>query len=1025
MTTSIVHISDLHLRENWHEEQGFVLREFFQDLEKQISEIDDVFVIFTGDILQQGKDPETYQYFSDTFGAKLSALGLSRERLIFLPGNHDVDRAYTQSQFSVLKGIQEREISETDFNNNVYGDQNELLKRKFQPFLEWQESVSDWPLTKNLFCGRGFNLTGEIGIYCLNTALYSFGGLKDEESNTISDYQMLPVETRRLHEWVENSTHKYRILAMHHPHDWLVDWAGKEIDKLCFRYFDLVLSGHVHKNSAYHITSGPETLARCVAPPLFSTNSDMLGYSILEIQEETKGLTIHYRQWVEDRFVLGTALSKTDTGTVQLANTQLKETDAMHQENAQKYDAISALLKNNMDRALKCYASLPAIWVVPNLSDSDEFSSSNADVVTISADQLIAPFRDCIIVAPPQFGLSSLGHYLAHAAWEAKPGRYAMVIESREVQNHDTAIEKYVQSRLDEVGLIIDDLTAIILDEPGSINKRKVDNIKKLYPNIPLLILLRVSDHDIIGMVGEQLNNSFQALYLWSLERPQIREIVRQFIDAGRNLDEEAALQRLVDDIKLLNLHRTPLNCLTLLTVYENQIDYSPTNRTDMFERFLFLIFYSYKKNPDYSSFPDMKDALSVLGAFCEDAIRTKNIQFKKNEFILASTKFCEEMSIDVDCSQLFEVMNCENIIIKNGSVYRFRYVHWIYFFGAHRMHHDAEFCDFVLSNAYYMNFPEIIEFYSGVDRRREELLKVLISDLKTVNDAFETRTNISPDFDPYLFGHWKPTDEAVVELRSHLEDAATQSSLPVTLKDNIADKNYERSRPYIQEIQEFVKDSSLIDCMQILTAAARALRNSDYVKSEIKAELLFEILRAWTKEIQVMFLLSPILAKQGQARYHNINFFLSAGFEKYDGDELWSRIVGALPPTAVSMHDKDIASSRMMPLFKKLLDSDEIGAAEYLLAGVIIKNRPDKWSDVIGDCIRRLPKNSFYLLQIYNLLFHEHKYGFVSPKAKNELFNLLGMTVAKHETGAKSPNKKLIDKTKDSLREMLDKTKD
>ena len=62
MPTTILHISNLHLRKNWHEEQGVVLREFFADLQRQISEMDEVFVAFTGDILQEGTEREAYQY---------------------------------------------------------------------------------------------------------------------------------------------------------------------------------------------------------------------------------------------------------------------------------------------------------------------------------------------------------------------------------------------------------------------------------------------------------------------------------------------------------------------------------------------------------------------------------------------------------------------------------------------------------------------------------------------------------------------------------------------------------------------------------------------------------------------------------------------------------------------------------------------------------------------------------------------------------------------------------------------------
>ena len=1021
MTTTIVHISDLHLRKDWHEEQGVVLREFFEDLKVQIKDITDVFTIFTGDILQEGTDREGYQYFNSTFGEKLYDLGITRERLIVVPGNHDIDREYTKTNYSLLRALQERKTLETTFNETVYGEHSKLLKPKFLPFLEWQESISDRSLTDASFCGRGFELSDDIGIYCLNTALYSFGGLKDEYQNTISDYQVLPVETRRLHAWLDESSHKYKILVMHHPIEWLAGWAEKELNSLCLRYFSLVLTGHNHNKELSHVHNGVDSFVRCSAPQLFSRKIDMLGYSILQIDDEMNGLNICYRQWAQDRFVAGTSFSKNDTGIVRLSHIQTVDVPPTVEKDTSVYNRISTLLKNNLEKCLKCYASLPAVWVLPNIADQSEFSSDDKSAVVVTADVLRGPFRDCFVIAPRQFGLSSLGRYLSLGAWESEPGRYAMYIDSNELQNHETAIEKYIQDRIDELGLSLDNLSAIILDDVFPINSRKINNIKKSYPNIPLTILLGMSDREIGAWQGEgELTTKFELFFLWSLERTQMRELIQKFVAAGYDLNEDAALQRLVEDIENLNVHRTPLVCLTLLAVYASGIDYSPVNRTDMFERFLFLIFFSYKKLPDYSNFPDMKDALAVIGAFCESVIRQQRNGFSKSEFILYSTKFCARMSIDVDCSKLFEVMSCEKIIVKAGEMYCFRYVHWIYFFGAHRMHHDANFCKFVLKDSYYMNFPEIVEFYSGVDRRREELLGILTTDLRSVNNQFESRTGIDAGFDPYSAARWTPDKRAIEELRSHLKEEAARSSLPVALKDQIADGAYDRTVPYDQQLRTFVKDASLFECMQILRAAARALRNSDYVRSEVKAELLSEILRAWTKELQVLFILSPLMAEERFAVFDHIKFFLGSSFDEFDGDELWKRIVDAIPRTVVAEHDRDIASPRMTPLFERSLSSGGCGPADFLLVAVIVKSRPSKWQELIDSYIRRLPKNSFYLLKTYEMLRNEYRYGFVSPKTKSAIYDLISLTVAKHETGAKSPNKKLVDRVKSSIRGSL-----
>ena len=296
-----------------------------------------------------------------------------------------------------------------------------------------------------------------------------------------------------------------------------------------------------------------------------------------------------------------------------------------------------------------------------------------------------------------------------------------------------------------------------------------------------------------------------------------------------------------------------------------------------------------------------------------------------------------------------------------------------------------------------------------------------MTSDLRNVNSGFEERTGIHAEFDPYSAASWTPNKEAIIELKDHLKEEAARSSLPVAIKDQIADGAYDRTVPYDQQIRTFVRDCSLFECTQILRAAVRALRNSDYVKAEVKAELLSEILRAWTKELQVMFMLSPLMAQERVAVFDHIRFLLGPGFDGVEGDELWKRIVDGIPVTAILEHGKDIASPRMTPLFHSVLAAGGTGAGEFLMAGVVVRSRPEKWEQMIESYIRRLPRNSFYLLRIYQILRGEYRYGFVSRKTKEGIFDLISLAIAKHETGSRSPNKKLLDKVKNSIRGSLD----
>ena len=165
---------------------------------------------------------------------------------------------------------------------------------------------------------------------------------------------------------------------------------------------------------------GIESYVHCSAPQLFSKKSDLLGYSILQIDDELTSLNISYRQWARDRFVAGTMFSKNDTGTIRLSHVQSGDSESVIEPDSCVYNRILALLQNILNNCLKCYACFSAVWVVPNIADQNEFSANDNSALILAADMLREPFRDCFVIAHRQFGLSSLGRYLALAARKSK-----------------------------------------------------------------------------------------------------------------------------------------------------------------------------------------------------------------------------------------------------------------------------------------------------------------------------------------------------------------------------------------------------------------------------------------------------------------------------------------------------------------------------------------------------------------------------------------------------------------------------
>ena len=408
-----------------------------------------------------------------------------------------------------------------------------------------------------------------------------------------------------------------------------------------------------------------------------------------------------------------------------------------------------------------------------------------------------------------------------------------------------------------------------------------------------------------------------------------------------------------------------------------------------------------------------MKDSLYVLGYYCEDLVRTGTYSFSKDEFLRKTLRYCKDMVIDIDCARLFAVLAEEHIIMERNRIFVFRYTSWIHFFCAHRMHHEKQFQEYILSDRRYINFPEMIEFYSGIDRRRNELITQLTDDLATLSRAFESRSKIDLDFDPYEGPAWTLSHTEMRTLESNIEREIESSNLPATVKDSILDRRYDRGQPYNQVIRNFANDSSLLECCLLLRGAARALRNSDFVEPRKKMRMLEEILRAWSKLFQLVALLSPIFAQKGSIEFENIRFHLIYENES-TVEELFVGIMEMLPHNIVSYFESDLASARTKPLFEQFIKNRSSGCSQNnigrcIVATILLRQRPQNWYHIVTEYAMSLKKESLYLRSLLTEALHEYRYGFCTHAQKQEIEDLIGVILARHRLGKKKPGKKLI----------------
>lgn len=667
-------------------------------------------------------------------------------------------------------------------------------------------------------------------------------------------------------------------------------------------------------------------------------------------------------------------------------------------------ESVSLILKNRLNNSLSMFSSQPIFWIDPVLSETNEISQ-NADKnynAKIDLDNLIQNPKSIVIKSPPQFGLTSLAHHMVKEAW----GNEDLWVYLDATKAKRNAISKSVNKEISDLNLQRKDIKCIVLDswintEHGATKLLK--NLCKEFRDIPIIVMQTIDDSRFRKEEEkETIDREFGVLHLLALPRTEIRKVVSAYNNEILIGEENVVLNKIISDLDVLNIHRTASNCLTLLKVSEKHFDESPVNRTKMLEMVLFVLF-DLGELPTYKVKPDLKDCEYVLGRFCERLIRQEIYVFSREDFLKEIESFCKEKLIDLEVSVVFDILYANTIIIKRDTSFTFKATYWVYYFAAKRMHSNKGFCDFIFTQKKYVSFPEIIEFYTGIDRNRTDALKILIKDIKETCDTVERKTGLPKELNPFKLAEWKPSEETINKMQEEVREDVQKSNLPESIKDQHADKTYNQLKPYDQSIQTIFEKYSLAVLMQKIKASSRALRNSDYADPDTKRILLSEITRSWEQISKVLFALTPILASRGQATFEGQHFYLGDNF----GDTIevrMNRIFQANPTNVVGFFKDDLISDKIGPLLYDKIDSETNELIKHHLILLLIFSRPRDWNKQVEKYIVSVNKNSFYLYDTVNALRAKYKFAFAGTDELREISYLLKMGYAKHEFGDKKP---------------------
>lgn len=311
----IVHLSDIHLsKSNYDEFQNNYKNALIKDLLEynRSSPID--LIVITGDLVDKGgyslfEIPEfetlnsPYDIFEEVFLKPIiSALNIDKHRVLFIPGNHDVDEKeillFDESE--LVKNINNTNIKKYLSENIVFKHSHRIRK-----FKEFEEKYHDGNLNykyspnQSYFVFNDLNSNTKVGFILINDSwrCKSIKLAKDDGKHYCGMQQFYDGL-----EFLDSLNTELNICLLHHSTDDYID--GNAIKGILQRKnIELFLYGHFH-NTDTNVLYTPHGNCKgfrgraALFKPEEIVSKYHAGYQILDIDLNTFILTqIHYRKY--------------------------------------------------------------------------------------------------------------------------------------------------------------------------------------------------------------------------------------------------------------------------------------------------------------------------------------------------------------------------------------------------------------------------------------------------------------------------------------------------------------------------------------------------------------------------------------------------------------------------------------------------------------------------------------------------------------------------------------------------------
>lgn len=852
-TLNILHISDSHIQKKDEKEIQEIVQKMIIDINKVQSEknIKIDMICFTGDLIQRGDQAleyeEQWKLANDVLVTPLlESLNLSKDRFIFVPGNHEVDK--NKIVKALENGLQVKSLNEI---NDLMND----FDLSYRGRLEYFYNIVKGGQLEVKFGTLGYSFQKEIngikiGLACVDSAWRSSGDGISERGHLYIGLK----QVQELYADIEGASLK--ICLLHHPVEWMEECERLEIERELSK-FDIVLSGHIHE------TDLKQTLRRKIKT-IYSTAGKIYpldyvagraqdgynGYSILNIRYDEAECSIFLRAYFSQRNEFDRAINVCENGEEsyeigtrkdmkQLQWGLIKGISEFFHNMSDKYNLI-----NDVDT--RSPKDIRQIFVPPVLAEKSEYIKENENS-QVDLQDILNKDDNIFLIGKKESGKTTI---LQHAGLKyieeySLRGIIPIYINLKYLPKGD---EKLLNSTIQFIQKNITD--------NDSISKQRIVELLESGCMLFLFDNVEIDNHRHTSSIvefAEKYNENrfilsaredfFQSLdikqipeygmdlrmiYIQYMGKAQIRELVTKWADfRGDIIDINDVVDKIDSYCNQINFAKTPFNITIFLVLWDEDNNFIPINEGIVMENYIEVILEKLSEKESLRSEYGFKIKQDFLSFIAHEMYTRDRFYLLREEFDELVLQYHKRKGFRLDNSK-FDVLFFEkNLLSYLDDYVIFSSTSFGQYFLAQYAYHNDNFLAEITKKRNRTYFKNEICFYSGLKQNCEDLLDDLSNDIISV--LIEHLDWVDELNDMHIMTEFKMDKE---ELLSEIEEnRLSQEDL-----DEISDNSriVKEVNP-IEINRRDVKEDEAEDFLALLQIYGCVLKNAELIDNAYK----------------------------------------------------------------------------------------------------------------------------------------------------------------------------------------------